>query len=117
MTLDATLVIRFKGTQRDFSHSARSSLESRFRQLSDHFPEASHCELHLTPDHLEFAAVAHSRGKGTDLAAHASAGDPRTAGELAIEKLERELRREHDKRIFARRREARRDQERRRANP
>ena len=67
-----------------------------------------------TADSIDISAHAHASGKRLDLAAHAVTQDVRKAGEIALEKLQRELRREHDKRIFARRREARRDQERRR---
>ena len=45
-------------------------------------------------------------GKNTDAAAHAAAGEVRQAGERALDKLERELRRHHDKKIFGQRREA-----------
>ena len=112
MTEEATLVLRFKDIEHD--DDVHSHLESRLRQIAYDFPEASHCELSLTADSLDITAQAHARGKRLDLAAHAVTQDVRTAGEIALEKLQRELRREHDKRIFSRRREARRDQERRR---
>ena len=112
---DATLVIRFKDIEHD--DDVHSHLESRLRQIAQDFPEAAHCELHLSADATEVTALAHASGKRIDLAAHAATQDPRAAGELALDKLQRELRREHDKRIFSRRREARRDQERRRAAP
>jgi ribosome-associated translation inhibitor RaiA len=112
MTEDATLVIRFKDIEHD--DDVHSHLESRLRQIAYDFPEASHCELSLTADALDITAHAQARGKRLDLASHAVTQDVRAAGERALDKLQRELRREHDKRIFGRRREARRDQERRR---
>jgi ribosome-associated translation inhibitor RaiA len=112
MTQDVTLVIRFKEIEHD--DDVHADLERRLRHLTETFPETSHCELSLTADGLDISAHAQARGRGIDLASHASAQEARAAGEAAIDKLERELRREHDKRIFSRRREARRDQDRRR---
>ena len=113
MPENTTLVVRFKDIEHD--DDVHSHLESRLRQIAEEFPEAAHCELHLSANATEIAALVHVSGKRIDLAAHAATQDPRTAGEFALDKLQRELRREHDKRIFGRRREARRDQERRRA--
>ena len=115
MTQDSTLVIRFKDIEHD--DDVHSHLERRLRQIAEDFPEASHCELSLSADSIDINAHAHASGKRIDLAAHAATQDVRAAGELALDKLTRELRREHDKRIFGRRREARREQDRRRASP
>ncbi len=115
MPQDATLVIRFKDIEHD--DDVHSHLESRLRQLTHDFPEAAHYELSLSAQATDVAALVQARGRRIDLAAHAVTQDARAAGELALDKLQRELRREHDKRIFSRRREARRDQERRRTAP
>ena len=113
MNQDATLVIRFKDIEHD--EDVQAHLERRLRQIAQDFPEASHCELSLSADAMDVAAHAHLSGKRLDLAAHATTGDARASGDSALDKLQRELRRQHDKRIFSRRREARREQGRRRA--
>jgi ribosome-associated translation inhibitor RaiA len=114
MTQDATVVIRFKDIEHD--EDVHDHLERRLRRITETFPEATHCELSLVADAIEVSAHAHASGKRFDLAARAATQDTRAAGELAIGRLERELRREHDKRIFARRRTAQRDQARRRSD-
>ncbi|MGH0034878.1 MAG: HPF/RaiA family ribosome-associated protein [Myxococcota bacterium] len=105
MAEDANIVIRFKDVEHD--ESAREQLEKRCSGLSQEFPETNRFELNLSTGPNEIHAQAHVTGKDIDAAAHAFAPDPRLAGERALEKLERELRRIHDKRIFAHRREAR----------
>ena len=113
MTQDLTLVIRFKDIEHD--DDVHSHLDRRFRQLSHDFPEASHLEIHLETDADDVSAHALARGKNVDLAAKAVASGVRAAGEAALDKLQRELRRGHDKRIFRMRREARRGSDRKRA--
>ena len=106
MTQDLNLVIRFKDLEHD--EDVQSHLESRLRHLAEEFPEAQHYELSLQPDTRDVEAHAHVNGRRIDLASSAKASEARAAGDSAIDKLERELRRLHDKRIFSQRREARR---------
>ncbi len=103
---DATIVIRFKDVLE--GEEFREELEQRCRRLAAEFPESVRYEITLSPSSLQTSAHAHVTGKDTDVAAHATAGDPRQAGDRVLDKLERELRREHDKRIFSHRREAQR---------
>jgi len=111
MAADLMVVIRFK----DMANSAetREHLEQRCHHLAEEFPETQHYELTLSPDSGEISAHANARGRGVDCVAHASAAELRQAGDRALEKLERELRKVHDKRIFAPRREAQRAQNKR----
>jgi ribosome-associated translation inhibitor RaiA len=102
---NATVVIRFKDIEAD--EELRNLLGKRCLSISEDFPETTHYELSLSLDSSEVSAHAHVSGRGIDLAAHASAEDTRTSGEAALDKLQRELRREHDKRIFGHRRSAR----------
>ena len=106
MAQDANVIVRFK----DFANNleVREILEARCHHLAEEFPETSHYELTLSLDNDDVSVHAHVSGKHTQIASHASAGDMRQAAELALDKLERELRREHDKKIFAPRREAQR---------
>lgn len=106
MTQDLNLVIRFKDIEHD--EDVQNHLERRLRHISDEFPEANHYELSLRLEADEVQAHAHVNGRGIDLASHASASAVRIAGEVALDKLERELRRKHDKTIFTQRRSARR---------
>lgn len=105
MVQDADVIVRFK----DFANNneVREILETRCRHLAQEFPETSHFELTLSLDNTEVSAHAHVTGKRTQAASHAMSNDMRQAGEIALDKLERELRRDHDKRIFAPRRDAR----------
>lgn len=115
MTQELTITIRFKDIEHD--DATHDELERRLRHLAETFPETTHCELGLSTDALDIRAHVLVRGRGIDLAAHAAARDPRAAGDAAIDKLERELRKVHDKRIFSRRRSARSSDTRRRAGP
>ena len=105
MAQDADVIVRFK----DFAnnHEVREILETRCHHLAQEFPETSHYELTLSLDSDDVTAHVHVSGKRTQTASHATASDMRQAGELALDKLERELRRHHDKRIFTPRRDAR----------
>ncbi len=106
MTEAQTVMIRFKDVDHD--DELRSRLEDRCRALAQEFPETMRFELSLSPASPDVDAHVHVAGKETDFAAHATAADARLAGDRALDKLERELRRKHDKKIFARRREAQR---------
>jgi ribosome-associated translation inhibitor RaiA len=104
MTDAVSVVIRFKDVEND--DEVREVLQRRCDHLAAEFPELTKLELTLGASAARVAAHAHATGKSTDAAASADAPDSRQAGERALEKLERELRRVHDKRIFGRRREA-----------
>jgi len=104
MAGDAKVVIRFKDVEHD--DEVRSHLEKRCESLVQEFPETLRYEVNVGPASTEVQAHAHVTGKDIDAAAHASGADARLAGEHALDKLERELRRIRDKRIFGRRRVA-----------
>ncbi len=102
----ATVTIHFRDVERD--DVTLEALERRCQDLSSTFPETTHYELSLSSETAAVSAHGHVRGKGIDFAASASASDPRVSAERVLDKLERGLRRGHDKRIFGRRRVARR---------
>lgn len=104
MNGDALVEIHFRGIETD--ETLRELLEKRCAALAQEFPETSRFELTLSSENTEIDAHGHVLGKDTDEASHAMAPDARRAGERALDKLERELRRHHDKKIFAHRREA-----------
>ncbi len=104
MADDATVVIRFKEVEHD--DEDRKHLEARCEALATEFPETHRFEVSVSPQLPEFHAQAHVTGDQIDAAAHANEGELRLAADRALDKLERELRRIHDKRIFSKRREA-----------
>lgn len=111
MTQDGTIVVRFKDMPNDTD--VLETLESRCTHLREEFPETDHYEISLSPDAADVTAHGHVSGKHTNVAAQATSPDARRAGERLLDKLERELRRLHDKRIFAARREAQKSQNKR----
>jgi ribosome-associated translation inhibitor RaiA len=106
MTRDATVIVHFKDVER--SEDLHEALEKRCQHLAEEFNETDRFEISITPDRNEISAHARATGKDTDVAAHATAPEERQAADAALDRLERELRSRHDKRIFAPRREARR---------
>ncbi len=106
MTRDATVIVHVKGVEQ--SDELREAVEKRCQHLAEEFSETERFEVSISPDRNDVSAQAHASGKNTDVAAHASGADPRQAADAALDRLERELRSRHDKRIFAPRREARR---------
>ena len=106
MAGDTTVIVHFKDIER--SDELHEALEKRCQQLATEFPETDRYELTLEPDANDHRAHIHVSGKHTSVASHASAAEPRQAAEAALDRIERELRKDHDKRIFTPRREARR---------
>jgi ribosome-associated translation inhibitor RaiA len=109
---DGTVVtISFKDMDPD--EDVRERAAARCRALAEEFPEPTHLEVTLAQERTGFSAHAHATGK-TVLAASATAPELTLAADRALEKLGKELRRAHDKRIFAHRREAMRENPKRR---
>lgn len=102
------LVVHFKDVEHD--SDLEEALERRCEHLGEEFPETRRFELSLSPERNEISAHAKVTGKNTSVASHASAPDARQAADNALDRLERELRKDHDKRIFKPRREAMRKQ-------
>lgn len=101
---DGTVVaISFKDLEVD--EDVRERAEKRCRALAEEFPEPTHIELTLAEDGARFSAHVHATGR-VEVAATASEPELVLAADRALEKLGKALRRAHDKRVFARRREA-----------
>jgi ribosomal subunit interface protein len=94
----------------------RSSIERRCGELAEEFPEVGRFEFTLTLEGVRYQVHGHATGKNTDVATHADATDPGPAADKVIEKIAKQLRRNHDKRIFAQRRDAQRDPPKRRTS-
>ena len=106
MARDATVIVHFRDVERtDELHEA---LERRCQHLADEFSETDFFEISLSPDNNDVSAHAKVTGKSTSISAHATAPHEKQAADAALDRLERELRSRHDKRIFTPRREARR---------
>ena len=101
---EAVVAIHFRDEA--IEEEMREALEQRCQHLADEFPELTHLEVTLTPDGVGHTASGHATGKSTEVATHAEGEEPRHAVDGLLHKMRQQLRRTHDKRIFARRREA-----------
>jgi ribosome-associated translation inhibitor RaiA len=97
----------------EIGEQLREELEKRCNALSDEFPEITRIDITLSEDGAAYAASGHVTGKGTEAAGHASGPEPEVAADQLFDTLRVRLRKIHDKRIFARRREAQRKSPRR----
>ena len=106
MTKNPSVVIHFKEVEQD--EPLRESIERQGENLGSEFHEISKIEISLAPNGAGFIANGHVTGKGTDIATHAEASKLAPAVDSVFDKVERQLRKLHDKRIFTQRREAQR---------
>ena len=107
MTAEINILIHWKGLEND--PEVHDHLQTRCLHVASEFPETDHYELSIEPSGRDVKCHGHVTGKQTQLAAHADGlPTPRQVADSVIDKLERELRREHDKRIFSQRRKAQR---------
>ncbi len=107
MARAANVLIHFKDIDSD--EEARSHIEKRCEHLAEEFHEVTRFEITLSEDGVALRADGHVTGKGTDVATHASGNSCSIAADQLLDKVERQLRRVHDKRIFSQRREAQRE--------
>jgi len=106
VTQRLSVVTNFKDLSSD--ESVRETVAVRSQHLAAEFPEIVRIEVTLAPDGVGFTAHGHVTGSHIDVATHAAATKLLPAAEQLCVKLERQLRRVHDKRIFAKRRQAQR---------
>ena len=108
MTMEANVLIHWKGLRND--EDVQTHLSDRCREIAAEFPETQRYELSIEFSHRKIQCHGHVNGKQTQVAARAqNLATPRQAADLVLDKLHRELRREHDKRVFGHRRRAQRD--------
>ena len=107
MSQTPVVVIAFKELEHD--ERVREAVQKRCEALAAEFHEVTRFEITLSADGVGLAAHGHVHGKGEDVGAQAQASELLPAAEELLDKLERQLRKHHDKRIFAQRREAQRD--------
>jgi ribosome-associated translation inhibitor RaiA len=102
---DGTVVaISFKDVDAD--EKVRERTEKRCRALAQEFPEPTHIEVTFSPDASGVTAHAHVTGKRTEVATSASAPALALAADRLLDRVEKQLRRAHEKRIFSHRRDA-----------
>jgi ribosomal subunit interface protein len=107
MSRSPSVVLHFRDVEVD--EVIRETIHRRCDHLADEFHEVSRFEVTITESGAGFTAHGHATGKNTDVATHAAAEAARTASDQVLDKIERQLRRVHDKRIFSQRRDAQRD--------
>ena len=103
---DPSVVISSHGAE--LASETREELERRCQALAREFPETTHFEITVAQEGSDHVLHGHVTGKSTEVASQASAEQPIHAVERLMDALEKQLRRGHDKRIFAKRRVARR---------
>ncbi len=113
MTQSPTILVHAKDLELD--ESVRASIERRCEQLAEEFHEVARFEITVTEAGASFNVQGHATGKHTDVVTHAEASDPGPAADLVLDRIEKQLRRLHDKRIFSQRRDAQRDPPKRRS--
>lgn len=112
MASEPTIIIHFKDMSTD--EEVRDHIRARCEVLAAEFPEATHFELTIRPDAKTLECHGHVTGKRTQVAAHANGIEHlRPVSDAVLDKLERELRTEHDKRIFSQRRKAQKERSKR----
>ena len=112
MSRSPSVFLHFRDVESD--EAVRESVQRRCDHLADEFHEVNRFELTISENGPGFSVHGHATGKNTDVATHADAEQARVASDQVLDKIERQLRKVHDKRIFGRRREAQRDPPKRR---
>jgi ribosomal subunit interface protein len=101
------VVTTFKDLETD--EKIREAIDARCAHLADEFREVTRFEITLTEDGVGFSAHGHATGKGRDVSARAEATELGPAVDLLLDKVHKQLRKVHDKQIFAQRRDAQRN--------
>jgi len=107
MTEGPPVVVHFKDVPN--SRKVRQSIEDRCAHFASEFQEVRSFEITLSPLGAEIEAHGHAIGKNLNVATQAAGKNLRAAADQVLEKIEKQLRKIHDKRIFAQRREAQRN--------
>jgi ribosomal subunit interface protein len=114
MTESPTVVIHFKEVKHD--ETQKEAIETKCQLLAKNFHEITRIEISLEQSAAGFTAHGHVAGKGIDVATQFEADQLAPAVDLVFDKIERQLRKIHDKRIFSQRRDAQRDPPKRQEN-
>lgn len=112
MSRSANVEVHFKDVETE--EEVREAIQRHCDRLVEEFAEVTRFEVTVFPNGAKFGVHGHATGKHTDVATSSEAETARTAADQVLDKIERQLRKVHDKRIFAQRREAQRDPPKRR---
>ena len=104
---ERSTLVTFKDLPAD--ERLREAIEKRCAHLAEEFQEITRIEVTLSEDGAGYTVHGHVTSKHRDVGAQAEASEPGPAADQVLDKLERQLRTLHDKRIFSQRRDARRD--------
>lgn len=97
MTLKQNIAVHFKEIK--VNDGVRTFIEERCQGMLDEFPEITKFEVSLAPDGIGFTAHAHATGRNLDLAAtHDWEKELGHAADQVLDKMHRQLRKQHDKR-------------------
>ncbi len=107
MSRRPSVVINFKDLPHD--DALRAVIERDALHLADEFREVGRIEITFSEAAGSITAHGHVTGRKRDVGAQAEASEARPAADRVLDRLERQLRTLHDKRLFAQRRGARRD--------
>ena len=107
MALAHSLVVSFKDIQS--SKRVQEMIARRCEQLREEFPETRKLEFTISLDGDGHRCHCHVTGKQTEVSTHATGVKMGEAADRLLDKLERKLRKVHDKKIFKARRDARKE--------
>lgn len=102
------VVIHLRKVETDQIETLHEVIEKRCGHLAQEFREVGRFEVTIFEQGAGFEAHGHVTGRRTDFGTHARAAVPREAADQVLDKLEQQLRRAHEKRIYLQRREAQR---------
>ena len=108
-----TVVTTFKDIP--VNESVRDLIEKRCEHIAEEFHEIHRMEVSLSEDGQGYTAHGHFPCNGHDVGAQAGASDLGPTADKLLDKIERQLRTHHDKRIFSQRRDAQKDPPKKRA--
>ena len=103
-----TPIVRVSFKDMDHDDQIEEVLEKRCSILAEEFPEINRFEITLSPDGSGHTAHGRVTGRNTEIATHANAIEAGKAADQLLDKLTRQLRKSHDKKIFVHRREGQR---------
>ncbi len=104
LTDELRVQVSFKDMESN--EGVRNHIELRCAALSEEFPEIHRFEITLAPDGSGHTAHGEVTSQLGPIATHAAAIEMSQAADRLLIKLERQLRKNHDKRIFVNRRKA-----------
>ena len=113
MTENPTVVLHVRDvTVKD---SVREAIDKHCGRLVEEFREVKRFEITISGDGLGYEIHGRATGKNTEVATQAAASEAGPAADQLFDRIERQLRKVHDKRIFGQRRLAQRDPPKRKA--